>query len=89
MTTQKIETRVTDWQNIIDGPWYTSLSHGGYVAYRIFIQSDGMRWFQRHEWRCADGSIETEKWIPSIADWGQSKIVAKATRSNHDQILAA
>lgn len=63
------ETRVTEWQVCVDGPWYPSLSHGGYVSYRIWQQFDGLRWFQRHEWKCADGSFEKEAWINGANGW--------------------
>jgi len=65
----KSETRVTDWQTCKDGPWYPSLPHGGFVAYRIWQQTDGMRWFQRHEWKRSDGSLEMEKWIDGARGW--------------------
>lgn len=64
-----IETRVTDWADCIDGPWYPGLSHGGYVAYRIRQQFDGLRWFQRHEWKCADDSIQIDEWIDGVRIW--------------------
>lgn len=68
---RKVETRVTDWSECKDGPWYPGLSHGGYRSYRIWKQFDGLRWFQRHEWKCADGSIEMEDWIDSsVGAWG-------------------
>lgn len=65
----KAETRVTDWQKCVNGPWYPSLTHGGFIAYRIWTQFDGVRWFQRHEWKCADGSIQTDEWINGIQGW--------------------
>lgn len=65
----QIETRRTDWNECKDGPWYPSMSHGGYVAYRIWQQFDGMRWFQRHEWKAANGSTEIEKWISGVSGW--------------------
>lgn len=63
------DTRVTGWQQCVDGPWYPSLDHGGYVAYRIWQQFDGLRWFQRHEWRRADGSLEMNDWIKGAQGW--------------------
>lgn len=66
------ETRVTDWQSCKDGPWYSSLPHGGYVAYRIWQQCDGLRWFQRHEWKRADGTLEMEAWIDGARGWSVS-----------------
>ncbi len=66
----QIETRETGWNECKGGPWHTSLPHGGYVAYRIWQQFDGMRWFQRHEWKRADGSLEMERWIPTgVNSW--------------------
>lgn len=67
---QEAETRVTDWNDCKDGPWYPSLPHGGYVAYRIWVQTDGLRWLQRHEWKRADGSIETGEWINGVTGFG-------------------
>lgn len=61
-----IETKVTEWSECVNGPWYPSMSHGGYVAYRIWQQFDGMRWFQRHEWKRADGSLEMQDWINGV-----------------------
>ncbi|WMT88245.1 hypothetical protein NO932_06450 [Pelagibacterium sp. 26DY04] len=66
---QRIETKVTDWDPCKNGPWYPSLPHGGYVAYRIWQQFDGLRWFQRHEWKNADGSTEMEDWIKGVSGW--------------------
>lgn len=65
----RIETRRTEWTKCVDGPWYPNLSHGGYAAYRIWQQFDALRWFQRHEWKCADGSIEMEEWIDGVRGW--------------------
>lgn len=64
-----IETRVTDWFECKDGPWYPTMKNGGLVAYRIWQQFDGMRWFQRHEWKAADGSIDIQEWINGAKDW--------------------
>lgn len=66
------ETKVTDWQQCKDGPWYPSLPGGGYVAYRIWEQFDGRRWFQRHEWKFADGSTQLEDWIDGVSGWSPS-----------------
>ena len=63
------ETRHTDWHKCVDGPWYPSLPHGGIVAYRIWQQFDGLRWFQRHEWKAADGSIQMDEWINGASGW--------------------
>jgi len=64
-----IETRVTDWRECSGGPWCPNLQHGGYTHYRIRQECDGLRWFQRHEWRCADGSTETDRWIIGVRGW--------------------
>lgn len=69
---QATETKVTDWEECKDGPWYPSLPHGGFVAYRIWKQFDGMRWFQRHEWKRADGTIEMADWIHGASGWCRS-----------------
>lgn len=65
----RIETRVTDWRACVGGPWYPALAHGGLVAYRIWTQHDGLRWFQRHEWKCADGTIHADDWINGYPGW--------------------
>jgi hypothetical protein len=62
-----VETRVAGWFDCKGGPWYPGLSHGGYVAYRIWQQFDGLRWFQRHEWKRSDGTLEIEKWIAGVS----------------------
>ena len=59
--------KITEWFTCKNGPWHPSLSHGGYVAYRIWFHGDGRSWFQRHEWKRADGSFELNAWIPSFA----------------------
>lgn len=64
MTTQ---TTCTKWTDCKNGPWYPTLPHGGYVAYRIWFETDGRSYFQRHEWKRADGTIEMDGWIPSFA----------------------
>jgi len=58
-----IDTRVTEWIECNNGPWYPNMKHGGYVRYRIWQQFDGLRWHQRHEWQRADSSIEISEWI--------------------------
>lgn len=78
------ETRATDWQECKGGPWYPSLSHGGFVAYRIWQQFDGLRWFQRHEWKRADGTTELESWIAGASGWCPS-----ARPVAYDQSVAA
>lgn len=50
-------TQVTDW---------TDYGHYGFAAYRIWTQFDGRSWWQRHEWKREDGSIDLQDWIPSI-----------------------
>ena len=56
-------TKRTDWIACKDGPWHPELPHGGTVAYRIWSQTDGRQFWQRHEWRRADGSIQRDDWI--------------------------
>lgn len=75
------ETRVTEWQECKDGPWYPGLSHGGYTHYRIWQQFDGLRWFQRHEWSRADGSSEMGNWINGIRNWVSSATPAPAEQA--------
>lgn len=74
------EARTTDWMPCVNGPWYPSLSSGGYDAYRVWQQFDGLRWFQRHEWKAVDGSIEAEEWIASGTKFWLSK------ENDHEQI---
>jgi len=74
-----IETRVTPWRDLVGGPWYPEREHGGTAAYRIWQQYDGMRWFQRHEWRHADGSTEIDKWINGASGWAHG---AKTGQTN-------
>lgn len=64
-----LDTRVTDWVACKDGPWWPTMSHGGYVAYRIWQQFDGRNWFQRHEWKHADGTTACDEWIRGVAVW--------------------
>ena len=63
------DTRATDWQECKNGPWYPNLTHGGTTHYRIWQQFDGMRWFQRHEWKHANGACEMQDWIPGANGW--------------------
>ena len=51
------ETRHTDW--IVNGD----------LTYRIWQEFDGVRWFQRHEWKNADGSTRMDDWIRGAAGW--------------------
>lgn len=75
--TQATETRVTEWQECADGPWYPSMSHGGLTHYRIWQQFDGMRWFQRHEWKRANGTTEMQDWISGGAGWCETAMPAE------------
>jgi hypothetical protein len=68
----------TDWNQCAGGPWYPNLSHGGFVAYRIWVEFDGRRWSQRHEWKCSNGETQMEEWIPSTAGFGSASIEAIA-----------
>lgn len=63
------ETRVTPWTDCIDGPWHPSLPNGGVAAYRIWQQFNGREWFQRHEWRNADGTTSMDAWINGAKGW--------------------
>lgn len=63
------ETRATKWQECSGGPWYPTMMHGGFVAYRIWQQFDGLRWFQRHEWKRANESTEIGHWIKGADGW--------------------
>lgn len=61
------EIREGKWTACKDGPWYPELAGGGYVAYRIWKMFDGLTWFQRHEWKMANGDTEKEDWIITTA----------------------
>jgi len=65
----QIEERITDWIECKDGPWWTTLPFGGYKAYRIYQQFDGMRWHQKHEWLRVDGKTEDDGWIAGVDGW--------------------
>lgn len=69
-----METRVTPWRACADGPWYPTMSHGGFAAYRIWQQHDGRRWFQRHEWLHADDTTRVEPWIDGVAYWSAEAV---------------
>lgn len=58
--TATAETRRTDW---------FAFGHYGYSHYRIWQMFDGLRWFQRHEWKREDGTTEIEKWINGVSGW--------------------
>jgi hypothetical protein len=73
---ENTETKVSEWRECINGPWYPSLHHGGFVKYRIWQAYDGLRWFQRHEWTHADGTQELEGWIKGAEGWLDSAKVA-------------
>lgn len=49
---------------------WVEFGHHGVSHYRIWKQQDGHRWFQRHEWKREDGSIEMDDWIPSAGPFG-------------------
>ena len=78
-----IDTRVTGWVECKNGPWYPNLPNGGYTAYRIWQQFDGLRWFQRHEWQTASGVDEIEDWIAGVGGWasGSHAIPAQPHRA--------
>lgn len=68
---QKIETRVSRWDELKGAPW-----SGGLVAYRVWKQFDGMRWFQRHEWKRADGTTEMDAWIRGAEGFSEGSVPA-------------
>lgn len=73
---RSIETRVTEWVECEDGPWYPNMGHGGFVSYRIWQKFDGMSWMQMHEWERADGTKEMQSWIPGVKDWLPGSLLA-------------
>lgn len=72
-----IETRVGKWVTCVDGPWYPNLPHGGTIAYRIWKQRAGHVWYQRHEWKHVDGSVDMDEWINGFRGWGASDKIVK------------
>ena len=72
--TTNLQTRKSSWFECKNGPWYPNMSHGGITHYRIWQQFDGMRWFQRHEWKRVNGSLEMEEWIPGVSGWVNSAV---------------
>lgn len=73
---REAETKAGAWVTCKDGPWYPSLPHGGFVAYRIWQKTDGLSWFQRHEWKRADGTQEAEEWIRGVSGWLPDAVAA-------------
>lgn len=69
------DIRRTEWIACKDGPWYPGLDHGGFVAYRIWKEFDGRKWWQRHEWKCANGTVTMENWIHSLDGFGSTYTV--------------
>lgn len=77
MTGRKWTERIMcDWVTCKDGPWYPNLSHGGYTHYRIWIGDNGIAYYQRHEWKRVDGSIEMQDWIPTYGGSKAKTIIA-------------
>lgn len=62
----RIETRCTDWWSVEGRPGWEG---SDIAAYRIWEQFDGLRWFQRHEWKFKDGTTRLQDWINSIPGW--------------------
>lgn len=52
------ETRRTEW---------IAYDHYGFTHYRIWMQKAPHGFFQRHEWKREDGSIDIQDWIPTTA----------------------
>lgn len=77
---RQLDTRVSNWTECVGGPWYPDLAHGGFVSYRIWQQFDGLRWFQRHEWKRADGSVELQDWINGVTGWCPGAAKAEGSR---------
>lgn len=52
------------------GPW-SPFGHYGYARVRIWVQTDGKRWWQCHEWEKEGGNGErfSDGWISSIRGW--------------------
>ena len=55
-------TCATGWNFVGNKPAWANSS---VEAYRIWMLWDGFIWWQRHEWKAADGSTVAEKWIRS------------------------
>lgn len=66
--TTTFEVRRTPWRDVGKcEAWKTS----NVQAYRIWVAFDGLRWFQRHEWKYKDEIRENlmENWIASFGNW--------------------
>lgn len=62
-----METRVTPWVDVTSRPEWAGTKIAGY---RIWQQTDGRRWWQRHEWTFRGrNSTELEDWISGVTDW--------------------
>lgn len=60
---QKIEIiKKTDWVSTSNRPAWDG---SGISGYRVWMMFDGLRYWQRHEWKKDDGATNMEDWIPS------------------------
>lgn len=55
-----MQTKRTEWVHVANRPEWAK---GNSAAYRIWMQTDGRRFWQRHEWKNRDGSISLDDWI--------------------------
>lgn len=56
------DTRYTPWV-YTEGRQGCEKEDHGIKAYRIWMETDGRSWWQRHEWLYHDGSQWKEPWI--------------------------
>ena len=60
MNRDGLDRKVSPWVIVTDKPaWASSIVH----AYRIWMETDGRQFWQKHEWIYKDGGINQEDWI--------------------------
>lgn len=69
----QIERRVTPWVNVESRPEWAG---SDIAAYRIWLEFDGLRWFQCHEWERRSGNRRrfAEAWILAPRGWSPHMI---------------
>ena len=55
-----MQTKRTPWVHAADKPEW---ANSKVSAYRIWMQTDGRRFWQRHEWLMRNGSVDLCDWI--------------------------
>lgn len=74
------ETRVTPWR---------PFGHYGATHVRIWARQTPHGLFQRHEWRCEDGSSRKEGWIVSGRQWPTGAVATNEDPPAPEAMLAA